>query len=195
MLADAGGPSNVYPVGPVVCTQSEEETGIALRQIAKTAAGLQRLFAVSRLHGNPTAQAVPVAASADQAQGQPVVCRRRIVAQQHGGLVAVDYEEVAVAVVVVIRGGRAAPHHSSLKKRTGLRGDFGEAPLAVVEEKLVALALRNLGVESGDVVVDVAVGHVEVRVAVAVEIAEVDPKSQAIEAGCPQSRSRGPIAQ
>ena len=103
-----------------------------------------------------------------------MVCRRRIVAQQHGGLVAVDYEEIAVAIVVVIGCGRATPHHSALKKRTGLRGDFGKAALAVIEEKLVALAMRNLGIKIGDIVVDMAVSHVEIWVAVAVDIKEVD---------------------
>ena len=54
--------------------------------------------------------------------------------------------------------------------------------MTIVEVQLIALAVRSLRIELVDVFVDVAIGHVEIRVAVVVGVEEVDAKGQLVQA-------------
>ena len=62
--------------------------------------------------------------------------------------------------------------------------------MAIVEIELIALAVRRLRVKLVNVLVDMAIGHVEIGIAVVVGIEEVDAKGQPVQAVGGDTRSQ-----
>ena len=109
--------------------------------------------------------------------------RLGVVAPKQGALPGVDQENIQVAVVVVIGHGRAAPDQIPRRRGHASRCTrIDKTALAIVEVQLVALPVGGLWIKPIDVFVDVAVGDVEIGVAIVVGVEEIDAKSQLVQA-------------
>src|SRR5216117_1792493 len=97
----------------------------------------------SGYHAHARADGAAIRFRADALDLQPVVSRTRIIAEERGRLVHVDYGDINVSIVVEVAEGRAAAGARFLHRRPAYRGNIRKAAVAEV-------LIQNLSLFEGD---------------------------------------------
>ncbi len=192
-LDDPAGPADLdgadLPLGP----QAEVDASVAGGEIAGGGAdgGLADRPRGGD-HPDVRADAVAVAAPADQPELDPVAAVAALVQEDPGPVVERAHHDVHVAVVVEVPGGQPAGHPGGLEDLARLRRDVPEAPLLVSgqERGLPVLQVRRGQLDG---VEHVAPGQEEVLPPVVVVVEEADAPAGGEQADAPDAGGVGVV--
>src|SRR3954470_12735944 len=152
--------------------QPEVHAELVLREIAAAAANLLPLLDAAGDAPHPCADRIAIRRDAGELQGDPVVARVALTAEEIGPIVDVRDRHIDLTVVVEITKGRAAPCLWRRDRRAEPLRHVNETSIARVAIHDLALFVSRLRLHLAHFRIHVAIGQKEIEPAVIIEIGE-----------------------
>ena len=162
---------------------------VALREVAGAAADHGAPGDAARRYLDQGADAVAGALCADQAESQPMVRGRRLIAPEVGGTVVGGDEQVGPAVVADVAPRTAATDDRLGERPAAVPADLIERAVVLIVEQERGLAIVDSRLALLDLILNVAV-HLE-QVLVTVVVVVEEQKAEAEDVGGCRSYLRG----